>query len=374
VKVLQVLTFVGPGNPFGGPTRVAMNQAEELRRRGHEVTVVAAQPSAASRGTWKATDVVGFDSRSLSRRIGFAGIVSVPLSRYLWKHVRDFDVVHVHMSRDLVTMPAAMIARMRGVPYVLQTHGMIDASSKRSAKVLDALATRRIISGARKVFVLTPREMDDIKALMGTRRVTRELLPNGIRVRDDVAQMPTRDAIPEVLFCSRLHRRKRPLAFVQAAVELLREGIAARFVVAGPDEGELLAVEDMLDEAGRPEGIAVEPALEPEDVGARLARCSFMVLPSVDEPFPMIILESLAAGRPVVITESCGLAEFVRSSSCGVVVAPDDQLELTSSIRDLITNPSELREMADRGIAAVRNDMSIDRVVDQLIGTYEERR
>jgi glycosyltransferase involved in cell wall biosynthesis len=289
----------------------------------------------------------------------------------MWKHVRDFDIVHVHMSRDLVTMPAALIARMRGVPYVLQTHGMIDASSRRSAKLLDALATRRIISRARRVFVLTSREKDDIGSLMGKRPFVCELLQNGIEVIGEPSAWPVAADVPEALFCSRLHARKRPRAFVQAALDLLSDGIKARFVLAGPDEGELLALDDMLEHAGRPEGIVVEPAIEPADVDARLARCSFMVLPSVDEPFPMIVLESLAAGRAVVITASCGLADFVRGHSCGVVVAPDDQQGLTTAIRDLILSPTSAHEMGTRGVAAVKTELSIEVVVDQLSEAYE---
>jgi glycosyltransferase involved in cell wall biosynthesis len=371
VKILQVLTFVGPGNPFGGPARVAANQAEELRRRGHEVVVVAAQPSAASRGAWKATDVLAFDSRTLSSRVGFSGIVSVGLYRYLWKHVRGFDVVHVHMSRDLITMPAAIIARLRGIPYVLQTHGMIDASERKSARFLDAVATRRIVSHASRVFVLTPREKDDITSLMGTRPVAIEMLRNGIRVESKRSELAIVGGAPEVLFCSRLHVRKRPAAFVKAAVDLLAEGINATFVLVGPDEGELPSIQRLLSRAGNPGGIVIEAALEPSEVADRLTRCAFMVLPSVDEPFPMIVLEALAAGRAVVITESCGLADFVREHSCGVVVPPDDQASLTEAIRDLISDEDRPHEMGNRGPDAIRVHMSIAAVVDQLAEAYE---
>jgi glycosyltransferase involved in cell wall biosynthesis len=371
VKVLQVLTFVGPGNPFGGPTRVAMNQADELRRRGHEVVVIAAQPSRATRGVWTSKDVTGFDSRAVLRRAGFSGIVSVGLYRHLWKHVRDYDVVHIHMSRDLITMPAAIIARLRKVPYVVQTHGMIDASNRRSARLLDAVATRRIISGASCVFVLTPRERDDIASLMGRRKVVVDLLPNGIATDTKSTGARAGDSAPEVLFCSRLHVRKRPRAFVQAAIDLSKEQVDARFVVVGPDEGELEAIEDLLTRAGRPEGIVIEGPLEPEAVADRLGRCSFMVLPSVDEPFPMIVLESLAAGRAVVITESCGLADFVRDNSCGVVVAPDDQPTLTNALRDLILEPGLTSEMGQLGKAAVTKHLSIRGVARNLILAYE---
>ena len=53
--------------------------------------------------------------------------------------MRDYDVVHVHVARDFVTLPAATIARRAGVPYVLQPHGMIDPSDHALARPLDAV-------------------------------------------------------------------------------------------------------------------------------------------------------------------------------------------------------------------------------------------
>jgi glycosyltransferase involved in cell wall biosynthesis len=370
VKILQVLTFVGPGNPFGGPTRVAMNQAEELRRRGHEVVVVAAQPSAAARGSWTATDVLGFDSRQILRGAGFAGIVSVPLSRYMWKHVREFDIVHVHMSRDLVTMPAALIARMRGVPYVLQTHGMIEASERKLARVLDAIVTRRIVCRASHVFVLSAGEVAEMHSLMGARTVACDLLPNGLNVGERPPHPQVTDGTPEAMFCSRLHERKRPRAFAQAAIDLLRENVDASFVLIGPDEGELSSLQRLITDAGSPAGLTIEGPLDLDAVGDRLARCALLVLPAVDEPFGMIVVEALAAGKPVIVTESCGLADFVRSSSCGEVVEPDDQIGLTTAMRRMILDPESRREMGIRGLNAVRANFSIEQTVDRVVTAY----
>jgi glycosyltransferase involved in cell wall biosynthesis len=372
MKVLQVLTLVGPGNPFGGPASVASNQATELRRRGHDVVVAAAQPGPTTRGSWRSNDVLAFDARQVIRHAGFSGIVSVGLCRYLWQHVREYDIVHVHMSRDLITMPAAIVARLRKVPYVVQTHGMIDASTRRSARVLDAIATRRILSRAARVFVLTPTEMTDVNSLMNGRPVVTELLPNGIRADDSPSIAQVDDSVPEVLYCSRLHRRKRPASFARAAIELLHENIKATFAIVGSDEGELSAVQDLFVRAGRPPGMVIEAPLEPNAVHARLARCAFVVLPSVDEPFPMIVLEALAAGRAVVITESCGLADFVRSNSCGVVVPPDDQAGLEAAMRDMVLDPDSTQKMGERGLVAIKEQMSIETVVDQLLGAYKQ--
>lgn len=370
MKVLHVLTFVAPGNPFGGPVRVAMNEAEELRRRGHDVTVVAAQPQLSARGSWTPTGIVAFDSRRVLKRSGFSGIASLTMSWYLWRHVRQFDVVHIHMSRDLVTMPAATIAMLRGVPYVLQTHGMIEASGRKLARAIDLLATRRIVRHASHVFVLSPGEMTEMRSLMGRRRIPCDFLQNGLKVRKERLDPKLDDEVPEVLFCSRLHIRKRPLLFAEAAIDLLRERVDARFVIVGPDEGELSPLRRLLEASGTPSGISVEDPLDLDAVSPRLERCSFLVLPAVDEPFGMIVIEALAAGRPVVVTETCGLADFVREHSCGEVVRPDDRVSLTGAMRRMIRDGDARREMGMRGVTAVAAEFGIGNVVDTITEAY----
>ncbi|MCU1366192.1 MAG: putative glycosyl transferase, group 1 family protein, partial [Ilumatobacteraceae bacterium] len=127
MKVLQVVTWVAPGNPFGGPVRVALNHVEELRRRGHDVRLVAAQPRSADRGRWSSSElgVQGFDAFRVLPGAGFSGVTSPKMLRFAWSAGRQVDVVHVHLARDLVTLPFAAIVRWRRVPYVVQCHGMV---------------------------------------------------------------------------------------------------------------------------------------------------------------------------------------------------------------------------------------------------------
>jgi glycosyltransferase involved in cell wall biosynthesis len=98
-------------------------------------------------------------------RGGFAGIVAPRLWWSVLRRARNFDVVHVHLARDLVTLPAAAILRQLGVPFVAQPHGMLDPSGRRSARTLDAALTRRVLSGASAVFALDEHEASDIRAV-----------------------------------------------------------------------------------------------------------------------------------------------------------------------------------------------------------------
>lgn len=367
MKVLQVLTLVAPGNPFGGPVSVAVNQVEELRRRGHDVELVASQPPARRRGSWTSSSVDAFTGWQVVPGAGFSGLASPGLYTHVRRRIRDYDVVHVHMSRDLVTMPVAALARRRGVPYVLQMHGMVDASSRRSAAVLDAMWTRRVVSGASRVLTLTDRERSDVATVVRGGAAAMEMLINGVRPPAGVVAIP--EGPTRFVFCSRLHGRKRPVLFAEAAVEMLGSGVDAEVRIVGADEGELAAVRRA---ASAVPSIVIDDAVEPGLVGGVLDEAGVLVLPSVDEPFPMVVIEAMSRGRAVIVTESCGLAAFVRDHGCGCVIAPDDKQALVEAMSRLASDSAEVAAMGARGAAAVREYLGIAAVVDRLEAIYAE--
>ncbi|MCU1392763.1 MAG: glycosyl transferase, group 1 [Ilumatobacteraceae bacterium] len=371
MRILHVVTWVAPGNPFGGPLRVACNDADELRRRGHHVEVIAAQPRRAARGEWRATDqgIHGFDSWRLLPGAGFSGVLSVGLLRFVRRRARSFDVVHVHLARDLVSLPAAAVVGRRGVPYVVQGHGMIDPSARRSARLLDRLLTARVLRDAASVVVLTDRERADVEAAFPDLPMHFETVPNGVPTAHAATARPA--AVPEVLFCSRLHLRKRPVLFAEMAVTLLGDpDVTARFDMIGADEGELAPVRAVLQAAHRAADVTIDDAVEPGKVAERLAACDLLVLPSVDEPFPMVVLETLAAGQPVVISDSCGLAPFVTDNGCGLVVPGDDLAALITAVRSLITDPERRLAMGEAGRHAVEQHLGMGAVGAQLETHY----
>ncbi|MEY2957930.1 MAG: hypothetical protein RLZZ01_498, partial [Actinomycetota bacterium] len=343
--VLHVVGGVGPGNPYGGPVSVALDQAAELRGRGHHVEVVAPWLGA-GRPAEVPVGATAFRSFRAVPMIGFSGIVSPSMSWWIARNVRRFDVVHVHLARDLTTTPAALTAALCGVPFVLQTHGMVDPSSRRSAAVLDAIAVRRVLGRAGKVLCLTDEESAAVAEVAGRTAVDRVILPNGLSVPDSVTDPPTR---PTVVFAARLAQRKRPDLFVAAARKLLDGGLDARFVVAGPDEGFGQHVRVAVEAVGRADHLAYLGALDRAEVAQVIEGAGVLVVPSANEPFPVSVLEALAAARPVIVTESCGLAPFVVEHRCGVVVPPDDVVALASAIESVVRGRDRAAAMGRRG-------------------------
>ena len=156
MRIIHVLTLVTPDGEYGGPLRVALNQVAGLRAAGHEV-ILAAGAQGFGRdlpSRYAGVDVTLFPAYQALPGTGFAGLVSPGLTRFLHRWGATADVAHVHLARDLTGLPAALTLQSRGVPYVAQTHGMIDASDSPLAGPLDAVMTRCALRGARRVLGL----------------------------------------------------------------------------------------------------------------------------------------------------------------------------------------------------------------------------
>jgi len=335
MKIAHVVTLVSPDGAFGGPVRVATNLAKAMQDAGHEVMILGAfrgykEPPTSVEGV----PVRLFRAQQALPGLGFSGLVAPSLMGYLNKHIADFNVVHVHLARDLITLPVAMLARKKRIPYVLQTHGMVDPSTRRLANMLDTVGTRMALRGAYVLFHLTQQERVDLEQVALTKELPLVSLPNGVPRSDFQADAQSGR---EVLFLARIQARKRPLIFVEAAIALHDEFPETRFTLVGADEGEAPSVLARIESAGAQDYVSWEGSLEPEKTLERMSRASVYVLPSVNEPFAMTVLEAMSIGLPSIVTNTCGLIPQLHNPNAIAVV--DDSLDaLVAQLRRLLSD------------------------------------
>ncbi|MFJ4262340.1 glycosyltransferase [Paenarthrobacter nicotinovorans] len=371
MRVLQVCTLITPDAAYGGPVRVAVNQSRALIEAGHDVTLLA---GANGFGKNLPTEYDGvpvklFQAHQAIPKTGFAGLLSPGLTSYLLRHPKP-DVVHVHLARDLITLPTAMWARLGRIPYVLQTHGMIDPSRHPLTIPLDMFLTRPSLSGAEKVLYLTEVEKLGLEEV-ARNKIRLEKLENGVPLPSRPIPSPGTDTdMVEVLYLARLHPRKRPLSFVAMAKSLSVKYPHATFRLVGPDEGEAKATVSAIQAAARGDALSWEGSIAPELALQRMSKASVYVLPSVNEPFPMSVLEAMSLGKPVVITDSCGLAEAVRDSGAGLVV-DDTQEALDTAVGSILADDSRRLRMGQNAYRLAHEQFSMKPVLDSLTRTYQ---
>ena len=373
MKIAHVVTYLSDDHAFGGPLSVARAQTRELVRRGHRVDLLTGWDGVGHLDLPGVT-VRTFPVRQAVPRTGFSGLVAPGLHAALTTP-GAYDVVHIHLARDLITLPAARRALARKIPYVLQPHGMVMPDPRLRARVTDRLATRSVLSGAARVLALTEVEADGLASLSG------QALPL-TRLANGLPYAPPSDADPggtsaqraasggpEVLFLARLHPRKRVLAFAAMAQILIERGVAARFSVAGPDEGELAALRAEIQDRGLSEHLTYEGPVATDDVPARLASAAVYVLPSVHEPFPMTVLEALSAGTPTVVTDTCHISGILDKHGAALVT-DGSPVALADAVERLLREPGTVAQLRDGGRRALAAEFSITAVADQLEEIY----
>lgn len=366
LKIAIVFPLLSSTGRSGGPASVAIGHAAELSRRGHDVTVLAVRDDGSQDPQTESTaDIRTFPMRVVSRRLGFAGFYGAGMARYFAKHKREYDVVHVHMARDLVTLPIAYRSIISSIPTVVQPHGMIDRSDKRLAHILDTALTRRVLRRASLVLSLTEREDGDIRTLEN--RATIKRINNGV----EVGTLPSfENRKYEVLFLARLQERKRPIQFVEMASVLTTEFPDLRFAIVGPDGGEAEHVKQLIHERNLQDVVTLEGAVAPSAVVTRMSSARVYVLPSVDEVFPMSMLEAFVSGTPTVATTSLGIAENCIHYGAAEIVAPDVE-GLVNGVRRAL-NPVRAEELRHSAHVYLKSELDVARVVDSLEAYYQQ--
>lgn len=375
--VLQVGGLAGPGAAAGGVWVVAQMQSDALAAAGAEVELVGgwlgslprkdSEPARPLRGT-EATQAVAARLFRMHRPVPGAGL-RAPISLAFLRHVRRSapaaDVAHVHLCRDFVTCISTLFLGRSGTPVVAQTHGMLLPPGRRALRMFDLLITRQVLRIPALWLTLTEDEERGLAQL----GVDPGRLRRVVNATPEPAQAWSDPEKPVFLFAARLAPRKQPAVFVQAALEALDAGLDARFVVAGPDQGEAGKVQALVAHSGYADRFELAGELEPAQVRDRMAGCTAYVLPALSEPYPMTVLEAASLGAPLILTEQCGLAELMDRQEAAVVVEPSVPAVRDAMLR--LAGDHAERERIGRNARKVhRENWSTEALAQDLMDAY----
>ena len=366
MRILQVLTLVSANGAYGGPVAVAVGQTQALAELGHDVTLLAGWDGVAKLSIPK-VDVQLLRARQAVPGAGFAGLCSPGLWMEARRRATEADVVHVHLGRDMVSLPAALVAASCGRPLVVQTHGMVRVDHRLKAKVVDALLTRRALQHTAAQLVLTDEEEADAQVVAG-RPLNTARVANGVVIPSLSAEWDGTTE-PEVVYCARLHHRKRPIAFVEMAAAFLDAGGVARFTMYGPDEGELSGVVRAIAAHGLGSKVKYLGALAPADVLPRLSQAQAYVLPSVNEPFPMSLLEAMSLALPSVITDSTGVSAAFATSGAAEVT-DGTPTSMAQALSEVLASASAWQTRSSRARQEIAEHYRADSVARHLEDLY----
>ena len=175
---------------------------------------------------------------------------------------------------------------------------------------------------------------------------------------------------PQLVCIGRLCEQKGQLLLIEAAAVLAQEGLDFKLLLVG--DGPLRAeIEQAIARLKIEDKIEITGWATNTEVHQHLLASRAMVLPSFAEGLPVVIMEALALGRPVISTYIAGIPELVESEKCGWLVSAGSVSALTEKMRTALQLPvEELERMGKVGIARVKKQHDVDCEASKLAALF----
>lgn len=142
-----------------------------------------------------------------------------------------------------------------------------------------------------------------------------------------------------------------------------------RFALYGADEGEGSAVQKEIVRRNLESSVSYGGPVPPSAVPEILASAQAFVLPSVDEPFPMALLEAMSYGLPSVVTDQTGISDELASRASAVVTDGSPQ-QMADAILRVLGTQTEWRAWSERASRDVHDNFSVEAVTATLVARY----
>lgn len=268
------------------------------------------------------------------------------------------DVIHAHSPFFFTSMAAVSVARTLNVPIVLTIHlGNVDSEGW-MARLYERLVCRRLIRNATIVTAVSQDAANHAKVLTGRKC---RVIPNGVDlVRFHPASTPP--PMPfHVVFVGRMMPNKGPQYLLEAMAQVPN----ARCMFAG--DGPMLgALKRRTAQLGLDQRVTFLGACD--FIPELLQSAHILVRPSSTEGMPLVVLEAMATGIPVLATDVGGTRELIAGDHAAGWFVKRDANDIAFFLKSLVNNPLMAQRVGEAGRRFVEKYHSWDSIIRQ----YEE--
>jgi glycosyltransferase involved in cell wall biosynthesis len=364
----HVCLFTASPEPSGiGEHMLAL--AAELRSHVH--LSFGCIPNAAGRDLLGRAAALGLECLALDGRGTLADAEIARLRD--WLREREVDVFHIHAGVGWEGHTVTWAARQAGVPVVVRTEHLpyvltVPEEQETHRRLMEAVDCLICVSaGARASFAAAG-------VPPGKLRVVRNgIVPQPSTAPRHVARraLGLPSDMPIALTIARFTEQKGHRLLLAAIPAVLVRRPGARFLWVG--EGPL---KPEMEEAVAALGLddRVRFLGQRSDVAALMAAADLFVLPSMFEGLPLVALEAMAAGLPVVGTRVCGTDEVVVDGETGRLVEGGHAPALADAVSEVLADPSLAARWGAAGRRRVADEFTAARMARETLAVYETLR
>jgi glycosyltransferase involved in cell wall biosynthesis len=368
----------------GGSEAVFYQWSKELSSRGHNVYVICQDEENLEPDDFNSVNVI-----HVSPPAKFGGGLPSSASdnlRYVFNTIkigikvsRKNNIDIVHANNFFPIFAGYIISKVTKKPYVSTIHDLFSVSGfdywRKWAKQSGTPYALFVGPLIEKLAVKTPavnhtislETKNDIIKFGGSNPIF--VFPNGVNLAEFPSSPCSIKNRNQIVFVGRLVFYKNVLTIIKAMKIVCKTIPDVRFIVIGngPMKEDL---EDLSKELNLQSVVSFKGNVSHEEKIQVIQDSKALVLPSVFEGFGIVILESFAMRRPVIVSNVPPLNELVTNDVDGYLVSPFDENEWADRILRMLRNPVSAMQMGENGRKKVEKSFTIQRTVDQLENLY----
>ncbi len=372
MRILVIVPSYKPAYVYGGPIRSISALCEALTTHYQEVEVFATTangPGELDVRAGREYSVELVKVRYFRRWTKDHTNFSPALLRTLILNAKKYDVIHIHSWWNLVTIPAALICRLKGIRPVLSPRGSItqytiDHRNSRIKRLVHFIIGRRLLEGV-SIHSTSLREDHEVGRLIQNDR--RYIIPNLFELPDKPFDFPEDPQCLRLVFLGRIDRVKN-LEFLLAEVI---QHVNIPFTLSIIGEGQDDYVETLKQLSKTCSSVTWIGEVDGEEKFKLLAQSDLLLLPSHTENYGNVVIEALSQGTPVLISDQVGAKEYVLENALGWVIETTPT-QWAKIINDLWMNRKELAALRQKAKMCISRDFNLDKQIQAYLDMYTE--
>jgi glycosyltransferase involved in cell wall biosynthesis len=395
MKILHVIPTFDPID--GGPYQALCGICQALSERGHEVTIYTTDltsvrsknPLNFKPNRLKTTTSVPFDQNGYKvwyfrADYPYAWCFSVALTRQLVATIHTYDIVIIHSLYLYTTQVAAWCCRQAKVPYVIRPHGTLDTFMRQRRRYLkfgyDLFLQKRDLQRAVALHYTSQAEYQHTISLGLKPKPL--IIPLGFNLTQ-FTQLPEPGKFKAkflsgwegqlVLYLGRLNFKKGLDLLVEGFAQVAQQRDDIKLVLVGQYDPPSFAkeLEQQIKTYHLETKVVFTGPLFGDDKLAAFADATVWVLPSYTENFGVTVVEAMAAGIPIIISNQVALYHEVQAAKAGLIIACE-ATQVSTALMRLLSDPLQCAMMGKNGKALVSDWFSLEQLGPRLEKAYQQ--
>jgi len=319
----------------------------------------------------------------------YSGIFGWNLFKSIYRHIKSYDIIHIYSFFSFIEIFVYFISRLFKKPYIIKLSGslMREAYSLRKLSKIKKdiylkIIGKIILKNAKYIQLLTDEEKSNFIEFFPEFEHKIKIIPNGLDLSQFEVDLSKSDLIEKypqlkdkkiVLFLSRINRKKGLDILIPSFAKLYKEDKNCHLLIAGKDDGDGYEkkVRQWVSEYGLSDAVTFAGLLTGRDKLMAFYGSDLFVLPSYSENFGVAVVEAMACGIPIVVSDKVGISREIMQYNAGTIVKTNVD-DVYNGIKNAFSNLDKAKDMALNGRIMVYDLYDINNVVDKMIKMYEE--